>query len=64
MKKSHFFGDGDFYVICGVIFGDFFRWDWGTPAILRQNPNKITVLYGFGFKKLGEAKTQIFRGVS
>ena len=42
---------GDF----DVIFSDFFGWDWGTPAILRQNPNKITVLYGcgFGFKKLG-----------
>ena len=41
----------DFY----VIFGDFFGWDWGTPTILRPNPNKITVLNGcgFGFKKLG-----------
>ena len=35
----------DFY----VIFGDFFGWDWGTSTILRQNPNKITVLYGCGF---------------
>ena len=27
----------------------------GTPAILRQNPNKITILYGcgFGVKKIG-----------
>ena len=31
----------------------------GNPAILRQNPNKITVLYGcsFGFKKLGLGQT-------
>ena len=40
---------GDFYVIFYVIFGEFFGWDWGTPAILRQNPNKITVLCGCGF---------------
>ena len=30
-----------FYVIVG--------WDWGTPAILQQNPNKITLVYGCGF---------------
>ena len=36
MKKSHF-------------FGDFFGWDWETPAILRLNPNKITFLCGYGF---------------
>ena len=55
MKKSHFFVIGDFY----VIFGDFFGWDWGTTSILRQNPNKITALYGcgFGFKKLGLGQT-------
>ena len=40
-----------------VVFGDFFGWDWGTPAILRQNPNKITVLYGCGFKNLGVGQT-------
>ena len=53
MKESHFVGDFD------AIFSDFFSWDWGTPAILRQNPNKITVLYGcgFGFKKLGLGQT-------
>ena len=45
MEKSHFFMIGDF----DVIFSDFFGWDWGTPAILRQNPNKITVLCGCGF---------------
>ena len=45
MKKSHFWW--------------FFGWDWGTPAILRQNSNKITVLYGcgFGFKTLGLGQT-------
>ena len=34
---------------------DFFGWDWGTPAILQQNPNKITLLHGcgFGFIKVG-----------
>ena len=42
MKESHFVGDFD------AIFGDFFGWDWGTPAILRQNPKKITVFYGCG----------------
>ena len=38
-----------------MIFGDFFGWEWGTPAILRQNHNITTVLYGcgVGFKKLG-----------
>ena len=37
-----------------VIFVIFLGWDWGTPAILQENPNKVTVLYGcgFGFKKL------------
>ena len=25
------------------IFGDFVGWDWGTPAILQQNPNKSTL---------------------
>ena len=29
----------------------------GTLAILRQNPNKITVLYGCGFKNLGLGQT-------
>ena len=42
-----------------VIFGDFVGWDWGTPAILQQNPNKITLLDGcdFGLKKLGFGQT-------
>ena len=33
--------------------------NWGPPAILQQNPNKITVFYGcgFGFKKLGLGQT-------
>ena len=44
-------------MIFDVIFSDFFGWDWGTPAILRQNPNKITVLCGCGFKKLGLGQT-------
>ena len=35
----------DFY----VIFGDFFGWDWGTPAILQQNPNK-SILVKIGSK--------------
>ena len=37
-----------------------FGWDWGTPAILQQYPNKITLLYGcgFGLKKLGLSQTQ------
>ena len=39
MKESHFVGDFD------AIFGDFFGWDWGTLAILRQNPNKITAKF-------------------
>ena len=39
----------------------FFGWDWGTPAILRQNRNKITVFYGFCFcfKKLGLGQTPL-----
>ena len=36
-------------MIFDVIFSDFFGWDWGPPAILRQDPNKITILYGCGF---------------
>ena len=46
-------------MIFDVIFSDFFGWDWGTPAILRQNPNKITVWNGCGFcfKKLGLGET-------
>ena len=43
MKESHFVGDFD------AIFSDFFGWDWGTLAILRQNPN----IYGQFQGKLG-----------
>ena len=52
MKESHFFGD--WWILMW-----FFGWDWGTPTILQQNSNKITVLYGcdFGFKKLGLGQT-------
>ena len=59
MKKSHFFGDWWFLCDFWCHFWRFFGWDWGTPAILRQNPNKITVLYGyiFGFKRLGLGQT-------
>ena len=32
-----------------MIFDEIFGWDWETPAILQQNPNKITLLYGCGF---------------
>ena len=51
-------------MIFDVNFGDFdviFGWDWETPAILQQNPNKITLLYdcGFGLKKLGLTKSQL-----
>ena len=52
---------GDFYVIFGVFwwhFWWFFGWDWGTPAILRQNPNIYGQFQGklsFGqfWKKVG-----------
>ena len=45
---------GYFYVIFYVIFG----WDWGTPAILRQNPKIYGQFQGklsFGqfWKKVG-----------
>ena len=63
MKKSHFLVIGDFYVILGDFlchFWWFFGWNWG-PAILRQNPNKIAVLYGCGFGSkmlgLGQARS-------
>ena len=51
---------GDF----DVIFSDFFGWDWGTHAILRQNLNKITVLYGcgFGVKKIGLGQKKTLLG--
>ena len=35
-----------------IDFWWFFGWDWRTPVILRQNPNKITVLYGCGWDKI------------
>ena len=55
MKKSHFLEIGDFW--CHFLW--YFGWDWGVPAILRQNPNKITILCGcgFGFKKFGLGQT-------
>ena len=61
MKKSHFFGDWcscDFWCFL-MAFLVIFWLGLETPAILRQNPNKITVLYGcgFGFKKLGLGQT-------
>ena len=37
MKKSHFWATDDF--LC--VFVDFFGWDWGTPALLRQNPKSL-----------------------
>ena len=45
---------GDFYVIFGNFwwhFWWFFGWDLGTPAILRQNPNKLS--FGQFWKKVG-----------
>ena len=49
MKKSHFFGD--WWFLCDLLchFWWIFGWDWGTPAILRQNPN----IYGQFQGKLG-----------
>ena len=49
MKKSHFLGD--WWFLCDLLchFWWIFGWDWGTPAILRQNPN----IYGQFQGKLG-----------
>ena len=49
MKKSHFLGD--WWFLCDLLchFWGIFGWDWGTPAILRQNPN----IYGQFQGKLG-----------
>ena len=49
MKKSHFLGD--WWFLCDLLchFWWIFGWDWGTPAILRQNLN----IYGQFQGKLG-----------
>ena len=63
MKKSHFLGD--WWFLCDLLchFWWIFGWDWGTPAILRQNPNiygQFEGKLGFGQfwkKKLGLGQT-------
>ena len=53
-KSPIFLVIGDFYVIFGNFwwhFWWFFCWDLGTPAILRQNPNKLS--FGQFWKKVG-----------
>ena len=57
-KNSHFFGD--WWFSCDLLchFWWIFGWDWGTPAILRQNPNIYGQFQGklsFGqfWKKVG-----------
>ena len=51
---------GDFW----VIFDDFLVGTGEPPAILRQNPNKITILYGsgFGVEKIGLGQKKTLLG--
>ena len=66
MKKSHFFWWLVIFMWSFMSFWWIFGWDWGTPTILRQNPNIYGQFQGklsfgqFWKKKLGLGQIPIF----